>query len=443
MRAINACTSRFKNLFLATNNVDNLMMITFAKRFVLAAIAVAGMALACQVPSTHTDDRLQLSLAFVDQQLDDAVSQIKVLARHVPADRMPRTFEGDTSVSSNTGWWTSGFYPGSLLYLYEYSGDDELLALAKDKLAILEKEKYNKGTHDLGFMLYCSFGNALRLTGDTAAYKEILLTGAESLISRYNPTVKAIRSWQGWTFPVIIDNMMNLEFLTQASQLSGDSKYRDIAVTHANTTMANHYRPDYSSYHVIDYNPEDGSIVGKKTAQGAFDESAWARGQAWGLYGYVMMYRETGDGAYLDFAKHLASFMLNHPNMPEDGVPYWDFDAPDLPAESPYVADYTANRDASAAAVMASALIELSTFTEGEESETYLGAAERVLESLSAAPYKAAAGTNGGFILAYSVGSIPHGTEIDVPLTYADYYYIEALMRYRRLLEGKPLGGRA
>ncbi|MEC3878062.1 glycoside hydrolase family 88 protein [Parapedobacter sp. 10938] len=417
------------------------MMIAFAKRFLLVSLTVVMVASACQSPSNNTNDDLQLSLEFVDQQLADAVTQIKVLADSVPADRLPRSFQSDTSVFSNTSWWTSGFYPGSLLYLYEYSGDEELLELAKGKLAILEKEKHNKGTHDLGFMLYCSFGNALRLTGDTAAYKEILLTGAESLISRYNPTVKAIRSWEGWTYPVIIDNMMNLEFLTQASKLSGDSKYRDIAVTHANTTMANHYRPDYSSYHVIDYSPEDGSIVGRKTAQGAFDESAWARGQAWGLYGYVMMYRETRDEVYLDFAEHIATFMLNHSNMPEDLIPYWDFDAPDLPDESLYAAGYKTNRDASAAAIMASALIELSTYTDGERSDKYLGSAERVLESLSAAPYKAEAGTNGGFILQYSVGSIPHGSEIDVPLTYADYYYIEALMRYRRLLASQPLFG--
>ena len=390
---------------------------------------------ACQNRSVDQDNDRQLSLEFINAQLDDAVAQIKVLADSVPADQLPRTFQGDSSVSSATEWWTSGFYPGSLLYLYEYSGDEQLLQLAKDKLTILEKEKYNKGTHDLGFMLYCSFGNALRLTGDTAAYKEILLTGAASLISRYNPTVKAIRSWEGWTYPVIIDNMMNLEFLTQASKLSGDTKYRDIAVTHANTTIKNHYRPDYSSYHVVDYNPEDGSIVAKKTAQGAYDESAWARGQAWGLYGYVMMYRETGDETYLDFAKNIVSFILNHPNMPDDLVPYWDFNAPDLPADNPYAAKYKTYRDASTASILASALIELSTYAEGEESANYLSKAERMLESLSSAPYKAAIGTNGGFILQHSVGSIPHGGEIDVPLTYADYYYIEALMRYKKLLE--------
>jgi len=409
-------------------------MIAFPKRSIFLLTVLAGVAWACQQPASKTNSDLQLSPEFINEQLDDAVAQIKILADSVPADRMPRTFQGDTSVFSNTGWWTSGFYPGSLLYLYEYSGEEELLQLAKDKLRILEKEQHNKGTHDLGFMLYCSFGNALRLTGDTAAYKEILLTGAESLISRYNPTVKAIRSWEGWTYPVIIDNMMNLEFLTQASKLSGNPRYREIAVTHANTTIENHYRPDYSSYHVIDYDPTDGSIVGKKTAQGAFDESAWARGQAWGLYGYVMMYRETGDEVYLDFAKHIASFILNHPNMPDDGVPYWDFDAPDLGEDSPYASAYKTYRDASTASILASALIELSTQTEEDE---YLAQAEKILLSLSSPSYKAEIGTNGGFLLKHSVGSIPHGSEIDVPLTYADYYYIEALMRYRRLLEGR------
>lgn len=414
-------------------------MKSLLRPFMATALAGAVAISACQNPSAEQRKGLSLSREFIEQQLNDAKAQILVLADSVPDDRMPKTFQGDTSVSSGTEWWTSGFYPGSLLYLYEYSGEERLLQLAKDKLQILEKEKHNKGTHDLGFMLYCSFGNALRLTDDSAAYKEILLTGAESLISRHNPTVKAIRSWEGWTYPVIIDNMMNLEFLTQASRMSGDPKFRDIAITHANTTIENHYRPDYSSYHVVDYNPEDGSVVAKKTAQGAYDESAWARGQSWGLYGYVMMYRETGERSYLDFAKNVASFILNHPNMPEDLVPYWDFNAPDLPDDSPYAAQYKTYRDASSASILASALIELSTHTEGEESALYLAKAEKMLQSLSAEPYKAGIGTNGGFILKHSVGSIPHGGEIDVPLTYADYYYIEALMRYRRLLEGKPL----
>jgi len=379
--------------------------------------------------------QLALNEEFVDKNLDDAITQIAYLAPHIPEDKLPRTYQNGESVSSNTAWWTSGFYPGTLLYLYEYSGKEELLDKAKEKLKILEKEKSNTSTHDLGFMLYCSFGNALRITDDSSAYKEMLLTGANSLITRFNPTTKTIRSWEGWTYPVIIDNMMNLEFLTQASKMSGDKKYYDIAVTHANTTMKNHYRKDMSCYHVIDYDPQTGGIVARKTAQGAFDESAWARGQAWGLYGYTMMYRETKDKEYLKFAEKIASFILNHPNMPEDKVPYWDFNAPDLPDDSPYAAQYKENRDASAAAITASALLELSTFTKGTKSKQYVQAAEKMLTSLSSEVYKAAIGTNGGFLLKQSVGSIPHNSEIDVPLTYADYYYVEALLRYKNLLK--------
>lgn len=373
---------------------------------------------------------------FIKNNLDDAVAQIAYLAPNIPTDKMPRTFEAGKAVNADTEWWTAGFYPGTLLYLYEYSGNKDLLDKAKEKLKILEKEKSNTSTHDLGFMLYCSFGNAMRITGDSSVYKEVLLTGGNSLITRFNPITKTIRSWEGWTYPVIIDNMMNLEFLTQASKISGDKKYYDIAVTHANTTMKNHYRKDMSCYHVIDYDPKTGGIVARKTAQGAFDESAWARGQAWGLYGYTMMYRETMNKEYLKFAEKIASFMLNHPNMPEDGVPYWDFDAPNLPESSPYAAKYKQNRDASAAAITASALLELSTFTKGAKSKQYLQAAEKMLTSLSSDAYKAKIGTNGGFLLTNSVGSIPHKSEIDVPLTYADYYYVEALLRYKRLLEG-------
>ncbi|HWV70832.1 MAG TPA: glycoside hydrolase family 88 protein [Pseudosphingobacterium sp.] len=395
-------------------------------------LLVAGL---CLVNTSSTWGQYALSSNFIDKNLTEAIEQIGFLAPNVPADKFPRTYEQGKSISSNSAWWTSGFYPGTLLYLYEYSGNNELLNKAKEKLKILEPEKLNTSTHDLGFMLYCSFGNALRLTDDSSTYKEVLLTGANSLITRFNPTTKTIRSWEGWTFPVIIDNMMNLEFLTQASKISGDSKYRDMAIIHANTTMRNHYRKDMSCYHVVDYNPTTGGIVAKKTAQGAFDESAWARGQAWGLYGYTMMYRETRDKRYLKFAEKIADFILNHPNLPEDFIPYWDFNAPDLPADSPYAATYKSNRDASAAAINASALLELSSFVKPTKAKRYLQSAEKMLISLSSSPYKAAIGSNGGFILMQSVGSIPHKSEIDVPLTYADYYYVEALMRYRKLLK--------
>ncbi|MBE8719275.1 glycoside hydrolase family 88 protein [Sphingobacterium pedocola] len=397
----------------------------------ICAFAMLICAAGC-LSNVSAQDKLNANL--VNKNLDDAVKQIKVLAKQSTEGMLPKTYDKGKNFDSETGWWTSGFYPGTLLYLYEHSGDTELLELAKQKLKLLEKEKLNTTTHDLGFMLYCSFGNAMRITGDTAAYREILLTGAESLATRYSPVTKAIRSWDFDNFPVIIDNMMNLEFLNSASRLSGDRRFYDISVTHANTTMKNHYRKDYSCYHVVDYNPKTGGIVKKKTNQGAFDESAWARGQAWGLYGYTMMYRDTKNKKYLSFAKKIAKYMLEHPNMPDDLIAYWDFDAPNLPEDSKY-AKYRHYRDVSTASLTASALLEMSTMVKGKLSNYYLKTAETILYNLSTAKYTAEYGTNGGYLLKHSVGSIPHNSEVDVPLTYADYYYVEALLRYKDLIK--------
>ncbi|MGV3761499.1 glycoside hydrolase family 88 protein [Parapedobacter sp.] len=388
-----------------------------------------GLALAMATSLNAQQGKLGLTDAFVDKNMNDAVAQYRTLIARVPAGVLPRTVNKSdgTLVTAKSNSWISGFYPGTLLYLYEYSGEPDLLAEAEKRLQLLEKEKDNKGTHDLGFMLYCSFGNALRLT-DNTYYQNILLTGAESLASRFNPTVGCIRSWDHngdkWKFPVIIDNMMNLEFLNWASRISGDSKYADIARIHANTTLKHHFRKDNSSYHVIDYDPETGAVRNKHTHQGAHHESAWARGQAWGLYGYTMMYRDTQDKAYLNQARKIAAFILDHPNLPADGIPYWDYSVsgPDVP------------RDASAAAITASALLELSGMVKGKESKRFLQAAEHILTSLSSPAYKAATGTNGGFLLMHSTGHFPGNSEIDVPLSYADYYYVEALIRYKQLL---------
>lgn len=378
--------------------------------------------------STRQHAQYQLDSAFIDQQLQQAVSQYKVMMDKVPDDRLPKSYRAgdDRLITSGSGSWTSGFYPGTLLLLYEFSGDASLLAEAKEKLRLLEKEQHNRGTHDLGFMLYCSFGPALALTGDTS-YRSVLLTGAESLISRFDPEVGCIKSWDHngdkWKFPVIIDNMMNLEYLSWASKESGQEKYLDIALKHANTTMKNHFRPNHSSWHVVDYDPETGAVRGKQTHQGAADESAWARGQAWSLYGYTMMYRETQEKQYLIQAQHIADFLLRHPNLPEDGIPYWDFDAPGIP---------DTYRDASAGAIMASALLELSRLSGGGKSGEYRKAAEKMIRSLSSEQYKAPIGENGGFLLLHGVGHLPGNSEIDVPLSYADYYYVEALSRYKK-----------
>jgi uncharacterized protein YyaL (SSP411 family) len=221
---------------------------------------------------------------------------------------------------------------------------------------------------------------------------------------------------------VIIDNMMNLELLEWASRNGGDKRLGEIAVNHANTTLQNHFRADGSSWHVIDYDLASGTVARKKTHQGYSDESAWARGQSWGLYGYTMMYRFTKDPAYLSQARKIAGFLLNHPRLPSDKVPYWDYDAPDIP---------DARRDVSAGSIMASALLELAQYTKGKEKEEYVNTAATILQSL-ASSYRSPAGGNGGFILDHSVGHLPGNSEVDVPLTYADYYFVEALLRYKK-----------
>jgi len=361
---------------------------------------------------------------IISQNFKDADAQYKVMMKQLPAARIPKTFENDTLRTSGSDWWCSGFYPGGLLYIYEQTKDTVLYNEAIRILGLLSKEQYNTGTHDLGFMMYCSFGNALRLNPNNEEYKKILINSAKSLATRFNPKVGCIKSWDSKPsdFLVIIDNMMNLELLFWATHETGDSSFYKIAVTHANTTMKNHFRDDYSSYHVVNYNPETGAIQQKRTAQGAADSSAWARGQSWGLYGYTVMYRETHDQKYLDQANHIAAFLLNNPTLPADKIPYWDYDAPGIP---------NALRDASAAAVMASALIELSSYVSKEDAEKYRNVAAIILRNLSSSQYKAAAGTNGGFILKHSVGHLPGKSEVDVPLTYADYYFLEAMKRYK------------
>jgi unsaturated chondroitin disaccharide hydrolase len=362
-------------------------------------------------------------LKTIDQSFQSDASQYKLMMKNLPSDRFPKNYDPNKSKfeTSNSQWWCSGFYPGTLLYLYEQTKDQQLYAEAMRILKLLEQEKNNTSTHDLGFMMFCSFGNAERIAS-RPEYKEILLQSAKSLTTRFNPIVGSIKSWDSKPsdFLVIIDNMMNLELLFWATKISGDSSYYKIAVTHADNTIKNHFRPDNSSYHVLNYNPQTGVVQEKRTAQGYKNESAWSRGQAWGLYGFTVMFRETRDKKYLDQAMAIANFILDHPNLPADKIPYWDFNAP-LPAL----------RDASAAAIMSSALLELSRYTETTTAGKYFKAAETMLNSLSGPQYHSAPGTNGGFLIQHCVGHLPAGTEVDVSLTYADYYFTEAMIRYK------------
>ncbi|WP_462249206.1 glycoside hydrolase family 88 protein [Ferruginibacter sp.] len=318
--------------------------------------------------------------------------------------------------------WTSGFFPGELWMMYEYTGNKKWMLPAQKFTAALESQQFYGGTHDLGFMIYCSFGNGYRLTGDTN-YRNVIIQAAKTLSTRFNPVAGVIKSWDfasesKWKYPVIIDNMMNLEMLFEATKFTGDSSFYKIAVSHADNTIKNHYRSNYSSYHVIDYDPATGAVRQKITAQGYSDSSSWARGQAWGLYGYTMCYRETKNEMYLQQAKKIAGYILSR--IPFDMIPYWDYDVPDLINEP---------RDASAAAITASAFYELSTLT-GDKG--YATSADFILKKLSA-KYLAPAKQNNGFILLHSTGHKPAKSEIDVPLIYADYYFLEALLRSKKM----------
>jgi len=388
-----------------------------------------GIVVVCLLLMVGCKPKEEAMLDVIQRSMNIAIQQSKAMANvlNVSDTILPRSIDPltGTLITTNSRWWCSGFYPGTLWYLYEYSQDTAVKALARQYTARIEREKFTTDNHDVGFMLYCSFGNGLRLTGN-ASYPEVLSTGSKSLVTRFNPKVGLIRSWDfnkdKWQYPVIIDNMMNLELLLWKFKNSGDSAYYKIADSHAKKTMENHYRSDNSCYHVVSYDSITGLPHHKQTWQGASDSSIWARGQAWGLYGYTIMYRETKQACFLEMANKIAALMIDHPNMPKDMIPYWDYLAPKIPNEP---------RDASAAAIMASALIELSGYVNEALKDKYLTVAQTQLRILSSPEYLAVTGTNCNFILKHSVGSKPHNSEVDVPLTYTDYYFVEALVRLK------------
>ena len=367
-----------------------------------------------------------------EQQVKDALQKgIAIAAEGFKANaaacegtnRFPRTYQADTLVAVDVYDWTSGFFAGDLWLAYELTGDKELETAARKYTSQLYEIKDFTGHHDLGFMIYCSYGRQWANFQEPEVL-QVIIDAANSLCTRFNPQIGQIRSWDfgEWNYPVIVDNLMNLEMLFFASKMTGDKKYYDVAVKHADTTLENHFRPDGSSYHVVSYN-NDGTIESKGTFQGFAHESSWARGQAWTVYGYTMCYRETGDEKYLTHAEHIANYIMNAVQT-EDRIPYWDYHDPAIP---------DVPRDASAAAVTASALLELSTLTkDADKAKAYVEYAEDILLSLSSPEYMAEEG-NGNFLLKHSVSHKPLNSEIDVPLVYADYYYLEAAQRYLTL----------
>ena len=368
------------------------------------------------------------TISIIDKILKKTVLQYSQLAKTAVKypNKLPKTFQQDSVVMADAAWWTSGFFPGTLWYIYEASKDKNIKVLAEQFSARAEGQKYTTDNHDVGFMIYCPFGNALRLSPKNE-YKAVIIQAAKSLSTRFNPTVGQIKSWDDkpqWSYPVIIDNMMNLELLCAATELSGDSSFYKIAIKHADGTMKNHFRPDMSCYHVVSYDTATGQVNAKQTWQGLNDGSEWSRGQSWAIYGYSMMYRMTKEKRYLEQAVKIADYLINHPQMPKDMIPYWDFDDPKIP---------NALRDASAGAVICSALIELSQFVPAAKSKKYLGVAEKQIRALCSPAYLADKNEIGGFILKHGVGFLPHNSEVDVPLTYGDYYFVEALLRYKKL----------
>ena len=382
----------------------------------IAAFVFLGIAVQAQ-------SKKQMS-KLIEHQFQFANQQYKHLMTEIPKDKLPQSYKDGKVLTKDISWWCSGFYPGSLWMIYEQTKDPQIRKEAERTLKLIEPNKTFTRDHDLGFMMFCSFGNAYRITRNPD-YKEVILTAAESLSQRFRPNIQSILSWDkmaDFKAPVIIDNMMNLEMLNWASQNGTDKKPGEIAIIHANTTMKNHFRPDYSSYHVIDYDLNTGAVLSKKTFQGYADSSAWARGQGWALYGFTMMYRFTKDEKYLNQAKNIAHFILNNPHLPKDKIPYWDFDDPKIP---------NVPRDVSAATVIASALLELGQYTQGDDKKNYVDTAKQILVNLTDEKYEAHAGENGGFLLMHSTGALPLNSEIDVPLIYADYYFLEALKRYK------------
>lgn len=375
------------------------------------------------------DEEVDLEVDFVSKSFQVASEHLaNAVGQYQDLTKFPRSTNPDGSLHTRAASnWVSGFFPGSLWYIYEYSEDEKFKDAAIKWTEALEEQQHNTGTHDVGFIINCSYGNGKRLTGDET-YGPVMIQTAESLMTRFNMAVGCTKSWdwsKEWQFPVIIDNMMNMELLFEASKLSGDPSFQEAAIMHAKTTMKNHYRRDNSSYHVVDYNPESGEVLEKVTHQGINAESAWARGQAWGLYGYTICYRETNNQEFLDHAEKIAEFIINHPRTPEDLIPYWDYDAPNIPNEP---------RDASAAAILASALLELSTYSNAN-AERYFSHAEKLLKSLASDQYLAKPGTNNNFILMHCTGHKTANSEVDSPLIYGDYYFLEALLRYKSLIE--------
>jgi unsaturated chondroitin disaccharide hydrolase len=399
------------------------------KKFILGLVLFSM----CSCSGVSDTKFVDGALTYCAKQTERSLVELKGDSE-IDYTMMPRNI-----LNSNNVWacrkatkeeWTSGFWPGVLWYDYEATGDPKIKVEAERFTKSLEfLSKTSAYDHDLGFLMFCSYGNAYRLT-ENPAYKKILLNTADTLATLFNPRVGTILSWprevkgKGWPHNTIIDNMINLELLFWAARNGENKALYNIAISHANKTMKCHFKPDYSCYHVVVYDTITGNRIKGITHQGYSDNSMWARGQGWAIYGFTVCYRETKDPKYLEFVQHLADAYLKR--LPANYIPYWDFDDPSIP---------NAPRDASAAAVVASGLLELSTYLNNEKGQSYKQAAIKMLQSLSSSEYQS--GKAKPSFLLHSTGHWPNHSEIDATIIYADYYYIEALLRLKKMEEGK------
>lgn len=331
--------------------------------------------------------------------------------------------------------WTAGFFPGILWMTYgtldpKSEEAQRVLTAARGYTGELEYLAHQPVyDHDLGFIMIGSYLKGWEQTHDSH-YREVLLEAADTLATLYNPRVGTLLSWPRNVemlggHNTIMDNMLNLELLFWAAKNGGNHRLYDIAVSHADTTMAYHFRTDGTINHVAVYDPITGRHLRNCNHQGYDDNSVWSRGQAWAIYGYTMVYRETHEARFLEQAIKSANVMLDM--LPPDGIPYWDMKDPKIPHTY---------RDASAAAITSDALLELSGYAGVLHSEQHQGLAKRyheqalkMLATLSSKDYQC--GKSKPAFLGHSVGNMPAESEIDVSINYADYYYLEALLRIK------------
>ena len=400
------------------------------KKIVVGLAVVLGFCMCTHKPSGTLD--VNKALDYCAKQTQRTLTELETDSG-IDYTMMPRNIMADEQHwncrKATKEEWCAGFWPGVLWYDYEYTKDKQVLEEAENFTHSLKFLSHIPAyDHDLGFLVFCSYGNGYRLTKNPA-YKQVILDTADTLATLFNPIVGTILSWprevepRNWPHNTIMDNMINLEILFWAAKNGGNPYLYDIAVSHADKTMKSQFRPDYTSYHVAVYDTITGNLIKGVTHQGYADSTMWARGQAWAIYGYTVVYRETKDPKYLDFAQKVTDVYLDR--LPEDKVPYWDFDDPSIP---------NAPRDASAGAVVASALLELSTYLPNGTGKRYKDAAIEMLTSLSSDSYQS--GESKPSFLLHSVGHWPNHSEIDASIIYADYYYIEALLRLKRLQEG-------